>query len=563
MRPSPSISRRRFLRSSLLLGAGLGGTALLAACTPAPAPPSKPADAPKPAEAAKPTAAPAKPAEVAKPAEAPKPTAAPAAQAAPAKTQAEKTLVFAQEAFPPGMDPLRGQQLIQGKRVSHALYDRPVNMDKEMQTVPGAATEWRSLDDRTWQFKIRPGVKFHDGSALDAEAVKLTIETAVNPDSKNTYAVYAGSIAGAEVVDPLTLNVQTRDPFPLVPMGLSLTTEVVPKTAHGGWDAFIQKPVGTGPFKFVEFRPNDRVVLEANPDYWGGRPQVDRLIIRYIPDAATRAAAVKAGEVHLASGLPIDAAKDIEASGHKALGILLTRGLTIDFNEQQKDHPINKDKRVRQALNYALDKETINKEFLLGYGAVMDAQVPQKGTFGYNPNLKPYPYDPDRAKALLAEAGFPNGFEMELFSQPAFGHQDIATIAAAQLGKVGVRVKVTVLEAGVFANQKQETKLGPAFTSTWAALGDASQNLVWFTSASTIGKYHLNPEWDELILGASKTLDMKKREEMFHKVTELMREDPPCIWTVRMPEIWGVAKNVQNEEINSVGFAYFNNTDLS
>jgi peptide/nickel transport system substrate-binding protein len=391
----------------------------------------------------------------------------------------------------------------------------------------------------------------------------MAIDLVVNPETKNTYAVYAGPISGAEVIDKYTLNVKTRDPFPLVPIGLAMTAEVVPPAAYSSWDAFIQKPVGTGAFKFVEFRPNDRIVLEANADYWGGRPKIDQLVIRYIPEAATRAAAVKAGEVHMASGLPIDAAKDIEASGNKVQSVLLTRGLSIDFNEQMLEHPINKDVRVRQALNYAIDKESINKDFLLGYGAVMDAQIPQKGTFGYNPNLKPYPYDPDKAKALLAEAGYANGFDMEIQTQPAFGHQDIATIAAAQLNKIGVRAKVTVLEAGVFANQKQETKLGPAFTSTWASFGDASQNLVWFTSASTIGKYHLRPEWDDLILGANKTVDAKKREEMFHKVTELMREEPPAIWTVRMPEIWGMAKNVVNPAINSVGFILFNETYLS
>ena len=216
-----------------------------------------------------------------------------------------------------------------------------------------------------------------------------------------------------------------------------MTAEVVPPSAYKDWNSFIQKPVGSGAFKFVEFRPNDRVVLEANSDYFGGRPKIDQLIIRYIPDAATRAAALKAGEVQTASGLPIDAAKDITASGNTALPLLLTRGLSIDFNEQMADHPLNKDVRVRQGLNYAIDKESINKDFLLGFGALMDAQIPQKGTFGYNPELKPYPYDPEKAKSLFAEAGFPNGFEMEIQTQPVFGHQDIATIAVCAVGQGG------------------------------------------------------------------------------------------------------------------------------
>jgi peptide/nickel transport system substrate-binding protein len=537
---STFLSRRSFLRGTAVLA----GSTLLAAC-------SQPAPSAPGANTAPGAAATTAPAAAAQPTQ------------APAATKATKTLVFAQEAFPPSMDPLKGQQLIQGKRVSHALYDRPVNFDTNMAPVAQLATEWKAVDDTTWQFKLRQDAKFHDGTPVDAEAVKMAIELVVNPDTKNTYSVYAGPITGATAVDKYTLNVKTSDPFPLVPIGLSMTAEVVPPSAYKDWDNFIQKPVGSGAFKFVEFRPNDRVVLEANSDYVGGRPKIDQLIIRYIPDAATRAAALKAGEVQMASGLPIDAAKDIEASGNKVLPLLLTRGLSIDFNETMADHPLNKDVRVRQGLNYAIDKDSINKDFLLGYGAVMDAQIPQKGTFGYNPELKPYAYDPDKAKSLFSDAGFPNGFEMEIQTQPAFGHQDIATIASAQLAKVGVKSKVTVMEAGVYANAKQETKLGPAFTSTWASFGDASQNLVWFTSASTIGKYHNHPDWDDLILGANKTVDSAKREDSFHKVTAMMRESPPCIWTVRMPEIWGIAKNVVDPDVNSVGFVLFYKTDLS
>jgi len=551
------LARRAFLRRTMLLASGT----LLAACSQpapsAPAPAAAPTTAP-PAAAPAATTAPAA-------AAAPKPTTPPVAAAqptqAPAVTKATKTLTFAQEAFPPTMDPLKGQQLIQGKRVSHALYDRPVIFDTNMAPVPQLATEWKTIDDTTWQFKLRQDVKFHDGTPFDAEAAKMAIELVANPDTKNTYSVYAGPITGATAVDKYTLNVKTSAPFPLVPIGLSMTAEVVPPSAYANWDSFIQKPIGTGAFKFVEFRPNDHVVLEANSDYFGGRPKIDQLIIRYIPDAATRAAALKAGEVQMASGLPIDAAKDITASGNTAMPLLLTRGLSIDFNEVM-DHPINKDVRIRQGLNYAIDKESINKDFLLGFGAVMDAQIPQKGTFGYNPELKPYPFDPEKAKSLFAEAGYPNGFDMEIQTQPAFGHQDIATIAGAQLAKVGVKSKVTVMEAGVYANAKQETKLGPAFTSTWASFGDASQNLVWFTSASTIGKYHQHPDWDDLILGANKTVDAAKREDLFHRATALMRETPPCIWTVRMPEIWGIAKNVVNPDVNSVGFVLFYKTDL-
>jgi peptide/nickel transport system substrate-binding protein len=227
------------------------------------------------------------------------------------------------------------------------------------------------------------------------------------------------------------------------------------------------------------------------------------------------------------------------------------------------DHPINQDKRVRQALNYAVNKESILNDLFLGYGALMEGQIPQEGTFGYNPNLDPYPYDPDRARALLAEAGFPDGFEMDLFTQAAFGHQEVATAVAGQLPEVGVRVNLNVLESGVFANQKQESQLGPAFTSSWSSLGDASQNLIWYTSESTIGKYHLHPEWDELILGANRTLDMAQREQMFHEVTELMHDAPPCIWTIRMADLWGVAANVENAEMNPFGYLYLANANLT
>src|SRR5215472_13285958 len=200
-----SLSRRTFVQRSMLLASGT----LLAACTQA-APTAAPTAAP-PA----PTAAPAVAATTAPAAAAPKPTAARATAAqptqAPTTVRATKTLTFAQEAFPPSMDPLKGQQLIQGKRVSHALYDRPVIFDTNMAPVPQLATEWKSLDDTTWQFKLRQDVKFHDGTPLDAEAIKMAIELVANPETKNTYSVYAGPISGATALDKYTLNVKTTD----------------------------------------------------------------------------------------------------------------------------------------------------------------------------------------------------------------------------------------------------------------------------------------------------------------------------------------------------------------
>ncbi|HYB70013.1 MAG TPA: ABC transporter substrate-binding protein, partial [Candidatus Bathyarchaeia archaeon] len=295
--------------------------------------------------------------------------------------------------FDPGINPTPDAQ-----QVITMIYDTLIQRDDGMQLKPGLAVSWQNLDPLTWQFKLRAGVKFHNGEPFDARSVKFTLERLSTPGDKAGGHVMFSSFGGIErvdAVDPLTVTIRTKRPDPLLPARLAQTfgAQMIPAeyTSKVGYPGLARNPVGTGPYKVVQWLKDDRTILEANREYWGGAPAIDRVVWRIIPDDLARVAALQAGEVHVIVRVPPDQVGPIERrAGLRVDRVLgnVTNVFTV-AGIKKSTGPLA-DKRMRQAIAYAIDQKAIIDNLFRGLAAPLGQGAPSTD-FGFNPAIKPYP----------------------------------------------------------------------------------------------------------------------------------------------------------------------------
>jgi peptide/nickel transport system substrate-binding protein len=537
-----SLSRRSLLR---VLAVG-GAAALATAC--APSAPAAPTAAPaKPTEAAAPAAKPdAKPAA---PTAAPAaPTAAPAAKApAAVKSAVEIKIALASEpnTFDPHLTVGRNTQIFIAN-----VFDGLSGRDQRAQVVPALATEWKVLDDRLgWQLKLRQGVKFHNGDDFNAESVKFTVDRAIDPATKATISSEVGIISGVEIVDPSTVNIKTKQPDIMLPsrLGELYGGMLSPKhTAATDPATLAIKPNGTGPFKLVDWAKNERLVLEASESHWRGPAPVSRITLRPILEDAARIAALQAGEVDFISNVPYERIEELKGNSNLVVKTVSTpRVFFVGIDSREK--PFN-DVRVRQALNYAVDAEAIVKSLYLGYAKRL-ATVVSDTTLGYDPSVQPYPYDPARAKSLLAEAGYPNGFatEFDSFTGSIADHSRAAEAIVEFLRKVGIEVKHNVFEFGAFGPRRVANQVAPLHIYS---LGNAYFEPAWaikWMMQKNLGLHHRNDEIYELCNRAEATFDAEERKKIYADVQRKLKDDAGFIFLFQNDAAFAMNKKVEYE----------------
>ena len=424
---------------------------------------------------------------------------------------------------------------------------------KTLQLEGNLAESWRLLNDTTWQFKLRRNVKFHNGEPFDAAAVKFSIERMLDPKQAAPGRTSIATIDRVEIVDPLTVNVITKAPFPLLPVRMSPghcgTVGIVPPkyVAQVGDAGFAIKPVGTGPFKFVEWVKDERLVLEANKDYHRGAPAIDRLVFRPIPELTTRVAALLSGQADLVSDVPPDQVAKVKASGVARTEVSTLGGFVIMMKITNHLMPGPwQDVRVRKAMNHAIDMPTILKTVLEGYGDILGVPL-EKEAFGFNPNIKWYAYDPERAKTLLREAGHPNGFELTLHVPNRRYMNDIEVVQAMaqMLGKVGIKAKVEVGEQSVYTTKWRQRQLLPVYMVAWGGAGifdgDLLVNSLHSKSALAI---HKNEALDKILEEAQGSNDPEKRKALYFKAQEMIYEDAPIITAYQQAHIFGISNRL-------------------
>ncbi len=513
------VTRRLFpvLAAVVLLAASAcSGNSVPGGNQPAPASGSQPAAAAKPAAA--------------------QPTAATGA------TQAIKTLTVAQSADASTLDPQK-QGKMPDMNILINMFDTLVTLDAKNQLAPGLATEWKVVDPTTWEFKLRQGVKFHDGEPFNAEAAKFSIERLINPATKSPI-VELSYVKEVKVVDEYTIQLLLKAPDPIIPNKLTLFGGVMVPPQYikeKGDEYFSQHPVGTGPFKFVSWQKDNQVVMEANPDYWGGKPKVDRLVFRAIPNAADTLAALRTGEVDIAANITADAADQLQGvSDRKVVSGPGIRTYYLEIDTRQAG-PLA-DKRVRQAMNYAVDVDTLVKTVLGGHARRVATLVPQEN-FGYNSQVQPYTYDPAKAKQLLADAGFPNGFETTLDAQSI--DKGVAEAISGQLAKVGIQAKVNLMESGTFTTKLLAGELGPLYyigNTAWTL--DAESNFQSYLKSDRRYNRWKNAQADQLVTTEETSVRPEERKAAFDQLQTLLKDEAPFLYLFQMDNIYGMTPRV-------------------
>lgn len=425
------------------------------------------------------------------------------------------------------------------------IFDTLVMRDKDMKLVPGLALSWKSLDDTTWEFKLREGVKFHNGESFDAEAVKFTLDRVLDPAAKSPTVSYIRTIDRVEVVDPLTVRIKTKTPDPLLPTRMSrYPTYIVPPkyVKEVGNDVFATRPVGTGPYQFVEFVPDQHVILQANKDYWRGPPAIEKVTWRAIPDGTARATALLTGEVDLIENVPVDLAPMVKASSDVDLVQVKNGGLTIYLGLVMSEKPLDNVK-VRQALNSAIDRQGIVDNILQGMATPRGTQV-GAADFGYKPVPVPV-FDPKRARELLAEAGFPEGFSIKMQSTRRYMKDaEVAQAIAQQFGDIGVKINQESLDWSVYVQQVPHK--GPIFMLGWGSTQTLDADAAVYAIMKTGEPYSgaAIPALDTLLDQSRAVVEPEKRKVLLEQIQDLAAEQVPVIPLYQEDALYAKAKSV-------------------
>ncbi|MDP9410554.1 MAG: ABC transporter substrate-binding protein [Actinomycetota bacterium] len=422
----------------------------------------------------------------------------------------------------------------------------------DLQLQPFLAEEYAYVDDTTLRLKIRQGVTFHNGDPLTVDDVVFTLQRVSAPDSELDHRIYAQRVASVEAVDGQTVEVKFSEPDATF-LGRLALIPIVPKRVveEMGNEGFDASPTGTGPYTFVSWQRGDRVTLQSFPNYWRGPAAIKSLVFRGITEDATRMAELQTGALELATNVPTYMVPELETAGNvQVKQVNSLRALFVVLNTKQ---PPFDDVRMRQAVNFAIDKDLIVEGVLDGAARPLSQPFGPE-VFGYNPNLDGfYAYDPERARALIAEAGYTDGVDVKMFG-PSGRFQkgdEVAENLAAQLEEVGIRVNLNFLEYQAYLenySRKFNPDMHMGFWSNANNTADADYNLSLNLHSAGRLPYWSDPEIDALIDKARQTIDPAQREEMYHDILRRIVEAAPWLFLYSQADIYGVASALQGWE---------------
>jgi peptide/nickel transport system substrate-binding protein len=469
-------------------------------------------------------------------------------------------VVIAQGVDPTTLD-MMNQQEQPASNVGAQMFDTLVERDQTLKLVPALASELPKLTaPTTWEINLRKGVKFHNGEDFNAESVKFSLERVANAANKLRGSSSFGPIERVEIVDSHTVKVHTKKPWPVFINALTFRSAAMyPPKEYAGKDtaAISRNPIGTGPYKFVRWAKDEEIVMEAFPGHWRGAPKIKTVVFKPIPDDAVRVAALQNGEIDVAVNIPPHLATIIEKHPKIFLSTapsIRTIQLMIYTHQMDKDHkptgPYNGptvDKRVRQALAYAIDADEIIKGVLDGKAVRVATMLPSMH-FGYDPSLKPIKQDLAKTKKLLAEAGFPNGVEITLNGPQGryVRDKEVAEAVTGQLGKAGIRTTLRTFEFVNYLNSMVYVhKAGPVWLIGWGT-GTMDAETVYvplFRSGNIFVNWH-NEDFNQMVDEAQTIMDPKKRLEQYHRINKLWIEETPAIPLYQQIDLYGANRRL-------------------
>jgi peptide/nickel transport system substrate-binding protein len=429
-----------------------------------------------------------------------------------------------------------------GYNVTLHIYDPLFMRSDDGKIVPRLATGYKIVDPTTWRITLRQGVTFHNGEPFDANAVKFTLERGRLKESPESFLL--SKVKDVRIVDPYTVEVVTDGPVPLLVFNLMLVGIVPPRYYQTNGASYVAThPVGTGPYVFKSWVKDDRVTLEANPKYWDGVPKIQTLVFRLIPNPAARVAALRNREAEIITDFPPDLIPSVASDSD--IEVATTTGTrSINIMLDTEFGPL-RDKRVRQALNYAVDKEAIVKNILRGLGTVEATLVPASYV-GFNARLKPYPYDAAKAKQLLAEAGYPNGFDI-VFQSPRGRYLADAEVSQAVVGYLkaaGVNADLRYFEWGNYVNMYFKHQLGPIFLIGSASVALDASDALENISCGVWDSWYCNRGVQAMIDRAASTMNSDRRARLYRDIQPIVFDEAPIIFMYTQRGVYGLNKRL-------------------
>jgi peptide/nickel transport system substrate-binding protein len=454
--------------------------------------------------------------------------------------------------------------------IAEQIFNKLIENDAKQNQKPGLAESWRTIDDLTWEFKLRRGVKFHDGSDFTAADVAYSIERPGIINTPGGFTIFTRSIVEKIIVDPYTIRLKTLTPYPNMPTDMSGLIIVSAKAARGATNADFDSgkaTIGTGPWKFVRYAKGDRIELVRNDNYWGPKPVWDKVTFRLITSDPSRIAALLSGDVQMIEVIP--PADYANLKNNKDIAIFTTVSnrmihLHLDSNRDKSPFitdkagkPLEKnpfkDARVRKAFSKAINRNAIVERTMDGL-AIPAGQLMPEGFFGVSPNLKAEPFDPEGARKLLAEAGYPDGFGLTLHgpNNRYVNDEQIVQAVAQMLTRVGIATRVETLPFAVYVSRANKVEFSAALLGWGVSTGEGTYPLrsliATYNQAKGLGTWnwgrYSNPPMDALLEQALATVDNPKRDKLLQQATEVMINDTGLIPLHYQVNTWAARKGL-------------------
>ncbi len=446
------------------------------------------------------------------------------------------------------------------------MYDGLYTFDKKGVPIPQIATDMSvSSDGLEYKFTMRRDVKCHNGMILTSKDAKFAFDRILDPAAKSTRRPYfANFIDNVSTPDDATVVVRLKQQDAVFINKVAAFVPLIPKDyieSLSSQAAFSRAPVGCGPYKFVEHKIGQSVELARFDDYYGDKPGITRLIFKFIPDAGNRVNAVLNGEVDMADGIaPSDVARIKRGGGIDLLPVPLGSPLHIRLYSNVPGTPLS-DRRVRLALNHAIDVQAIVKSVMHGIGQPLTTFISSYYPIGVDPALKPYEFNPALAKKLLAEAGYGNGFEIELLSPTTYS-KDVTEAVVAYWSAVGVRARIRMLDYPAWNRMNNTHQSGPMTVMQFSnALYAPASPIIGTASKSGTWSDYFNPDVEALIAKSASISDRNKRDEIFRAIAKLMRDDGHAVLISERFSVFAKDPSISWEPQH--GFSFYNLRNLS
>lgn len=428
-----------------------------------------------------------------------------------------------------------------------SIFEPLIGRDPDGTLTPLLVTEWENVDDLTWKFKLREGVKFHNGEILTPEAVEYSIDYIMDEKNKSGYRGHFAPIEKVNIIDELNFEIITSEPMPTLPIKLADNMLIMePKHMEEVGDKAAEDPIGTGPYKFVEMVRDQSFKMEAFEDYWGGDLDIQTVNFRVIPEFSSRLTAFLAGEIDLLNNLPVDSVdKILESDRGEIESISTARIIYLGLND--KEGSPFQDKRVRQAANYAIDQDSLLEHVLNGHGTKMTGPISEISE-GYS-EQKEYEYNPEKAKELLKEAGYEPG-ELKMVIETTNGRYpmdaQVAQAMSTQMNEAGFDISVQVNDYSTHVSKIADGEIGDIFVSSLGTQFDAFGTLDnLFVPGGTFLIHTAPQEIQDKILHAGTIIDPEEAQKEFDEIQEWAVEEAVMIPLWQQGDIYAIDKNLE------------------